>query len=97
MSRINGTVEWFDMNKGFGVVRGEDDKTYRFRWRDILHGRLFKGLKEDDMVEIEPATDRSGRDVANDVVLTKKASYQRSSSDHYSNHSDDYDKEHDVD
>ena len=77
MSRISGTVEWFDLNKGFGVVRGEDGKTYRFRWRDILEGRLFKGLKENDKVEIEPATDKSGRDVANDVVLTQKATYYR--------------------
>lgn len=75
--RVKGTVEWFDMNKGFGVVRAEDGTTHRFRWRDIMDGRLFKGLKENDDVEFEPAVDRSGRDVANDVVLTKKASYRR--------------------
>ena len=56
MIKINGTCKWFNFNKGFGFILGEDGKDYF-----VHHSALDNDtrLKEEDKVSFEPVeTDR---------------------------------------
>ena len=53
---MEGTVKWFNADKGFGFIEGEDGEDYF-----VHHSALDEGtnLNENDKVTFEPAeTDR---------------------------------------
>ena len=67
----NGTVKWFNNNKGFGFIeRSEGDDV--FVHHTAIQGEGFKSLDEGDSVEFEVVEGRKGHQASN-VVLTEKA------------------------
>ena len=56
MSRINGTVKWFNPEKAFGFILGEDGKDYFVHLSETPDSR---GLRDEDKVSFEAKeTDR---------------------------------------
>ncbi|MFD1018391.1 cold-shock protein CspD [Thalassobacillus hwangdonensis] len=64
----NGTVKWFNAEKGFGFieVQGEDDVFVHF---SAIQGDGFKTLEEGQAVEFEITEGNRGPQAANVVKL----------------------------
>ena len=64
----NGTVKWFNSEKGFGfiAVEGEDDVFVHF---SAIQGDGFKTLEDDQEVEFEVVEGERGLQAANVVKL----------------------------
>ncbi|GGC88345.1 cold shock protein CspB [Thalassobacillus devorans] len=64
----NGTVKWFNAEKGFGFieVQGEDDVFVHF---SAIQGEGFKTLEEGQAVEFEITEGNRGPQAANVVKL----------------------------
>ena len=67
---MEGTVNWFNIKKGYGFVKGEDEQDYFIHYTAVPQG-VF--LKEGDRVSFEPAQTEKGKQ-AKDVVLLQKGS-----------------------
>ena len=52
MSRLNGTVKWFDAKKGFGFILSPDGKDVFVHFSSIETDG-FKSLKDGEAVEYE--------------------------------------------
>lgn len=65
MSRLTGTVKWFDTQKGFGFITA-DGKDYFVHHSYLPEGML---LNEGDLVSFEPVQDDKGREQAKDLQL----------------------------
>ncbi|HEY4565849.1 cold-shock protein [Planococcaceae bacterium Storch 2/2-2] len=63
-----GTVKWFNSEKGFGfiAVEGEDDVFVHF---SAIQGEGFKTLEDDQEVEFEVVEGERGLQAANVVKL----------------------------
>ena len=61
--RLNGTVKWFDVRKGFGFVSDEDGMDYFVHFSEI-QGEGFKRLRDGQEVTFEAGEDEKGRLVA---------------------------------
>tara|TARA_Y100000034_G_scaffold136068_2_gene210597 strand:- start:1185 stop:1505 length:321 start_codon:yes stop_codon:yes gene_type:complete len=62
---MEGTVNWFNIKKGYGFVKGEDEQDYFIHYTAVPQG-VF--LKEGDRVSFEPAQTEKGKQ-AKDVKL----------------------------
>ncbi len=67
---MKGTVKWYNRRKGYGFVKGEDEKEYFVHFSAIEEGTF---IRDNDLVEFEPAETEKGLQ-ARDVKLVKKAS-----------------------
>ena len=67
MDTRNGTVKWFNDEKGFGFIKS-DTKEYFVHYKDI-NGSGFKSLKEGDAVKFTAANSAKGW-VAKEVSKT---------------------------
>ena len=67
---MKGTVKWYNMKKGYGFVKGEDDQEYFVHYTALPQG-VF--LRENDTVSFEPADTEKGKQ-AQKVELLEKAS-----------------------
>ncbi len=67
---MKGTVKWYNVRKGYGFVKGEDEVDYF-----VHHSALEEGtfLRENDLVSFEAADTDKGKQAQN-VVLEKKGS-----------------------
>jgi len=63
---LKGTVKWFNNEKGFGFLIGENGKDFFVHYKKILMDG-FKTLQAGQLVEFEPGTDERGRECAVDV------------------------------
>ncbi len=68
MSRINGTVKWFNDAKGFGFISREGGPDVFVHFTAIT-GSGFKSLAEGDQVEFEVVQGQKGPQAA-DVAKT---------------------------
>ncbi|MCK4808475.1 MAG: cold shock domain-containing protein [Candidatus Aenigmarchaeota archaeon] len=65
---MEGTVKWFNADKGFGFIEGDDGEDYF-----VHHTALAEGtaLNENDKVSFEPAQTERGKQ-AQKVELAKE-------------------------
>ncbi len=61
---INGTVKWFNGEKGFGFITGEDGKEYFVHFSEIQKSG-FKTLEEGEEVTFEVTQGQKGPQAAN--------------------------------
>jgi len=62
---MKGQVKWFSLKKGYGFIKGEDEKDYFFHYTSMPHGVL---LKEEDAVNFETVETEKGLQ-ARDITL----------------------------
>lgn len=68
MSRLKGTVKWFDNGKGFGFITHEAGKDAFVHYTEIS-GDGFRSLDEGDLVEFELVEEGRGPKAKNVVKL----------------------------
>lgn len=61
--KLNGTVKWFDVRKGFGFISDEEGMDYFVHFSEI-QGDGFKRLRDGQDVVFEAGEDDKGRLVA---------------------------------
>ena len=64
---MKGTVNWFNVRKGFGFIKGEDDKDYFVHYSGIST-EGFKKLRPGQRVSFEIKSNEKGP-LADKVVL----------------------------
>lgn len=71
---MKGKVKWFNAEKGYGFITGEDGNDVFVHFSGIKDGRkkTYNYLNPDDEVEFDVTTGEKG-DQAADVVITKSA------------------------
>jgi len=65
---MNGTVKWFNAEKGYGFITGEDGKDV-FVHFSAIQGEGFKTLEEGQAVEFDVVEGNRGEQAANVVKL----------------------------
>ncbi len=65
---MEGTVKWFNRDKGYGFIQGEDGKDYF-----VHHSAMTRGtfVRENDRVSFEPAETDKGIQAQNVTLLQK--------------------------
>lgn len=64
--KMNGTVKWFDVRKGFGFISDDEGMDYFVHFSEI-QGDGFKRLRDGQDVIFEAGEDDKGRLVARAV------------------------------
>jgi cold shock protein len=67
--RIQGTVKWFNGDKGFGFITREDGGKDCFVHHSAIKGEGFKNLNEGERVEFEVVQGQKGPAAENVVRL----------------------------
>lgn len=67
--RIQGTVKWFNGEKGFGFITREDGGKDCFVHHSAIQGEGFKNLNEGERVEFEVIQGQKGPAASNVVRL----------------------------
>jgi cold shock protein len=61
----NGTVKWFNPEKGFGFITPDDGSQDLFVHQSAISGEGFRSLNEGDKVSYEPEDSDKGPRAAN--------------------------------
>jgi CspA family cold shock protein len=69
MMRMQGTVKWFNDEKGFGFITPEDGSRDCFVHHSAIQGEGFKTLKEGESVEFEMVEGTKGPAAENVVRM----------------------------
>ena len=64
---MEGTVKWFNRNKGYGFIQGDDGQEYFVHQSALAEGTT---INENDKVEFEPVEGERGKQAQN-VKLKK--------------------------
>jgi len=59
---MNGTVKWFNTQKGYGFIKGEDGNDYFVHHKQLPEGTR---LNENDAVTFEPVETERGKQAQN--------------------------------
>lgn len=70
--RIEGTVKWFNAEKGFGFIKQNGSETDVFVHHTAINMTGYRKLDEGDVVEFEIVEGRKGPQ-ANDVKVLRRA------------------------
>ena len=65
---MEGKVKWFNRQKGYGFIEGEDGKDYFVHFSAIEKGTF---IRENDKVSFEPGEGDRGKNAQNVVLLQK--------------------------
>ncbi len=71
---MEGTVKWFNVKKGFGFIKGEDDEDYFVHFSAIDKGTF---IRENDRVSFEAVQTERGKQAQNVVLLQKGSEIAR--------------------
>ncbi len=71
MTRLNGTVKFFNATKGFGFITPDNGGKDHFVHISAVQNSGVDGLYENDKVSYEAETGRDGRESAINLVLDK--------------------------
>lgn len=74
---MKGTVKWFNRIRGYGFIKGEDDKEYFVHKTELPEGKF---LDDNDEVEFETAETDKGLQAQN-IKVVKKAEDKESEED----------------
>ncbi|MEY3219862.1 MAG: transcription antiterminator/RNA stability regulator CspE [Pseudomonadota bacterium] len=69
MSKITGSVKWFNESKGFGFIQCDDGSKDVFVHFSAIAGNGFKTLAEGQRVEFEVTAGAKGPSAANVVAV----------------------------
>jgi len=69
MSRITGTVKWFNSEKGYGFISKDDGSGDCFVHHSAIQGEGFKSLNEGQKVEFAIVDGQKGPAADNVVAL----------------------------
>lgn len=67
---MQGTVKWFNDEKGYGFIKKDDGAEVFVHWSSILNMRGRKNLMENQRVEFEEETGPKGLQAKNVNVIT---------------------------
>ena len=67
-NRTQGTVKWFNNEKGYGFISQENGPDLFVHYSEI-QGRGFRSLKEGDRVEFEITDGKKGKQASNVTVI----------------------------
>jgi CspA family cold shock protein len=67
--RINGTVKWFNDDKGFGFITRDDGEKDVFCHHSAIQGEGFKSLAEGQKVDFEVVDGQKGPAAENVVPI----------------------------
>ncbi|HEU5262811.1 MAG TPA: cold shock domain-containing protein [Gemmatimonadales bacterium] len=65
--RVTGKVKWFDVSRGFGLIRRNRGETDCFVHHSAMRGTVYNALAAGDPVEFDVIQDGAGA-VARDVI-----------------------------
>lgn len=65
---MTGTIEWFNGNKGFGLIAGEDGEDV-FAHFSQINSEGYKTLEEGQKVSFDKARGQKGLQAENIIVL----------------------------
>jgi len=65
----NGTVKWFNSNKGFGFIQPDDGGNDVFVHVTAVQAAGLQGLDDNQKVSYEMESGRNGKDSATDLKL----------------------------
>ena len=69
MARVNGTVKWFNEEKGFGFIVPENGEKDCFVHHSAINAEGFKTLREGERVEFEIVEGQKGLAAENVVRM----------------------------
>ncbi|GAB4339921.1 MAG: cold-shock protein [Phototrophicales bacterium] len=67
--RVNGTVKWFNGEKGYGFISQESGPDLFVHYSEI-QGNGYRTLNEGDKVEFEITDGRKGKQASSVVVIS---------------------------
>jgi CspA family cold shock protein len=68
-SRLNGTVKWFDLKKGFGFIKPDDQEKDVFVHITALQQAGLDRLRDNQRISFEMINDRNGKQSAGNLQL----------------------------
>ncbi len=68
-SRLNGTVKWFDLKKGYGFIKPDDQDRDIFVHITALQEAGLDRLKDNQRISFELINDRNGKKSAGSLQL----------------------------
>lgn len=69
MSKLKGSVKWFNESKGFGFISPEDGSKDVFVHFSAIMSNGFKTLTEGQLVEFEVTSGAKGPSAANVIAI----------------------------
>ena len=73
---MEGTVKWYNRKKGYGFIKGEDDKEYFVHFSALAQGTF---IRDDDKVSFDAVETDKGVQAQNVQLLQKASEMQNES------------------
>ena len=76
---MTGKVKWFNNQRGYGFISGDDGKEVFVHWTGIVSDKKFKSIAEGQTVEFEITDGEKGKQAVNVTVIddTSKEDFEK--------------------